>query len=202
MPVQKTTDPRAIRTKNLIKDSFISLVRKKDFREVTVKDITEKAMINRATFYAHFDDKYELLECTVVQTFREDMKNRIGCHEELGTRTIRHILIVLCECLKKLHQMYRKSRDSIGPTIEQNIIQELQSALFYLLTQKYPGRDTDTDTKARWRVASKVLSWSIYGAAFTWNTRGDAMTPEQMADSVLPLLTHGLDSLEMTTAAH
>jgi AcrR family transcriptional regulator len=37
-------------------DSFIDLSSKKEFKDITIKDITSEAMINRATFYYHFED--------------------------------------------------------------------------------------------------------------------------------------------------
>lgn len=48
------TDLRVLRTRKLIMDSFINLSGQKEFRDITVKDITEEAMINRATFYLSF----------------------------------------------------------------------------------------------------------------------------------------------------
>ena len=59
---QTKTDPRVLRTRKLIMDSFIELSGKKEFKDITVKDITTEAMINRATFYYHFEDIYDLLE--------------------------------------------------------------------------------------------------------------------------------------------
>ena len=59
---QPKTDPRILRTRKLIMESFIELSGKKDFKDITIKDITTEAMINRATFYYHFEDKYDLLE--------------------------------------------------------------------------------------------------------------------------------------------
>jgi len=56
------TDPRVLRTRKLIMDSFIELSGKKEFKDITIKDITSEAMINRATFYYHFEDIYDLLE--------------------------------------------------------------------------------------------------------------------------------------------
>ena len=58
---QFKTDPRILRTRKLIMDSFIELSSKKDFKDITIKDITTEAMINRATFYYHFPEFTELL---------------------------------------------------------------------------------------------------------------------------------------------
>lgn len=59
---KSNTDLRVLRTRKLIMDSFIELSSKKEFKDITVKDITTEAMINRATFYYHFEDIYDLLE--------------------------------------------------------------------------------------------------------------------------------------------
>jgi len=58
-------DPRIKRTLNLIREAFVSLMDEKGFDQITVQDITKHAEINRATFYRHYLDKYDLLEKTV-----------------------------------------------------------------------------------------------------------------------------------------
>lgn len=55
-------DPRVLRTRQLIREAFSDLLQKKGFDAITVKDIAQKSSINRATFYAHYEDKYALLE--------------------------------------------------------------------------------------------------------------------------------------------
>ena len=56
-------DDRRVRyTKMVLKDSFISLLEKKDISQITVKEICENADINRATFYSHYTDVYDLLK--------------------------------------------------------------------------------------------------------------------------------------------
>lgn len=56
-----TLDLRIKRTQKAIKESFFSLVEEKGFEHISVKDITDKAMISRNTFYLHYEDKYDLL---------------------------------------------------------------------------------------------------------------------------------------------
>ncbi len=54
-------DRRVRKTKEILKTSLISLMKDKDYRSITVTDLTEKADINRGTFYLHYMDIYELL---------------------------------------------------------------------------------------------------------------------------------------------
>lgn len=55
-------DRRIGKTRNAIKDAFTELIDEIGFDAVTVRNLTEKANINRSTFYLHYRDKYDLLE--------------------------------------------------------------------------------------------------------------------------------------------
>ncbi|OUZ16458.1 hypothetical protein A5868_001379 [Enterococcus sp. 12F9_DIV0723] len=56
------TDARIRYTRMAIKKSFISLINEKPVNKVTVKDVCDRAEINRATFYKHYKDCFDLLE--------------------------------------------------------------------------------------------------------------------------------------------
>ncbi len=58
---QNVEDLRVRRTRKLLQQALIQLTIEKGFADVTVRDITERAMVNRATFYRHYVDKYDLL---------------------------------------------------------------------------------------------------------------------------------------------
>ena len=54
-------DRRIRRTKKLLKQALAQLMDEKDFKDITVKDITERADLNRGTFYLHYTDTYDIL---------------------------------------------------------------------------------------------------------------------------------------------
>lgn len=58
----KKTDLRVQRTRKMIIEAFFKLVETKGYEAVTIQDIADEAMINRATFYAHFKDKQHLYD--------------------------------------------------------------------------------------------------------------------------------------------
>ena len=55
-------DARVLRSQKLIRDAFIDLLVAHGFDNVTVQAIADHAGINRATFYRHYSDKYDLAE--------------------------------------------------------------------------------------------------------------------------------------------
>lgn len=58
---ENTADLRVIRTKQSIREALVDLIEEKGFEAITVKDITTRAKINRGTFYAHYQDKFDLM---------------------------------------------------------------------------------------------------------------------------------------------
>ncbi|HBR30711.1 MAG TPA: TetR/AcrR family transcriptional regulator [Clostridiales bacterium] len=59
--ITKKDDRRVKYTKMVLKDSFITLLEKKDISKISITEICENADINRATFYAHYNDQYDFM---------------------------------------------------------------------------------------------------------------------------------------------
>jgi AcrR family transcriptional regulator len=54
-------DPRVKRTRRLLRDALVSLILKKDFASITIKEITERAEVAYITFYRHYESLDQLL---------------------------------------------------------------------------------------------------------------------------------------------
>ncbi len=59
---EKKTDRRTLKTRKAIYDAFMEIVTGKELHKITVQEISEVADINRATFYKHFLDVYDLYD--------------------------------------------------------------------------------------------------------------------------------------------
>lgn len=58
---QKAEYRSAIRSRRLIREAFLQLLKEKDLNRITVTDIVNRADINRATFYAHYPDVHGVI---------------------------------------------------------------------------------------------------------------------------------------------
>ncbi len=67
-------DRRTKYTKQLIKETFLNLLEKKDMNAITVKELCEIADLNRGTFYRYYLDIYDLLK-QIEQEFIDEIKN-------------------------------------------------------------------------------------------------------------------------------
>ena len=73
--MKKKEDLRIRKTKANLYRALLQLMEEKTFEDIKVIDICKISMINRSTFYDHFNDKYELLASLI-----EDMKNELVEH--------------------------------------------------------------------------------------------------------------------------
>ena len=58
---QEKTDLRVIRTRKAIREAFCSMIMEMDYSDITIKELTRRAMINRNTFYLRYDSLDALL---------------------------------------------------------------------------------------------------------------------------------------------
>ncbi|BCZ44788.1 AcrR family transcriptional regulator [Clostridium gelidum] len=75
------TDLRVLKTRENIKTSFINLLLIKDFKDITIQNIIDEALIGRSTFYDHYCDKYDLLKQLVdelITDFKLYIKGRFN----------------------------------------------------------------------------------------------------------------------------
>src|SRR5260370_2509510 len=85
-PVE-ATDPRILRSRRMLMESLAKLLTKKEFEDISIKEIADEATLNRATFYLHYQDKNALLQAMTDARFRDLMERRAisftDCHGAL-----------------------------------------------------------------------------------------------------------------------
>jgi AcrR family transcriptional regulator len=79
--MEKRQDRRIQRTRTALSESLIDLIIEKGYAAVTVQDIIDRANVGRSTFYAHFQDKEELLVGNLAGV-REFIKEQIESNSE------------------------------------------------------------------------------------------------------------------------
>ena len=61
MQNEKKIDRRIQRTRQSLRKALLELIKEKDYDEISIEEITERANVGRTTFYLHYKDKEDLL---------------------------------------------------------------------------------------------------------------------------------------------
>lgn len=178
------SDPRALRTRKLIMDSFIILSEKKDFPDITVKDITTEAMINRATFYSHFKDKYDLLDKALSEVLLVNLSSEKYEEIELNEEALVGIFIAVTNFQKSLSS---RCHGDYEDTIARIIRDQLEVVLYKMLVKH---RQTEDDLALK--VTAVLLSWGIYGASVDWRKSQKKLSPEEYIKLAIPFIISGI----------
>lgn len=74
-------DIRTHKTHNVLIVAMSKLLERRNFTQITVKDLCEEAQIGRSTFYSHFNDKYELLKYWLTTLKVSTITNKMTYNE-------------------------------------------------------------------------------------------------------------------------
>src|SRR5881275_1348321 len=90
--VEKRVDPRVKRTRQLLQRAFLELFAEKGMASISIQDITDRATVNRATFYAHFPDKYALLDSIVREQFQQALAQHLPSASVWNVQSLRALV--------------------------------------------------------------------------------------------------------------
>ncbi|WP_270562979.1 TetR/AcrR family transcriptional regulator [Clostridium beijerinckii] len=186
-------NPRVKRTRDLIINAFISLVTKKGFDSITVKDITTAATINRATFYAHFTDKYALLDTVIVEKFSEIFSNKLQSEMRLNKNTIRSLILCVCEYFEMVKSICKCGFDSILPLIGDKIVCELYSTIYALLIKEHELAENE---QIRAQLVATMMSTSMYNVIYKWEVQKRPIPQELLISEIIGFVFTGMDTLK------
>lgn len=123
---QEKEDLRIKRTRKLLCMSLMDLMQTKSFEKLSVNDICEKAMVHRATFYNHFNDKNDLLNYALDDLQEELFEKSI---EKETYSSQKEMFMVLVECVidfmtenrQKLRLIFNNSSEKMSSLVSTTI---------------------------------------------------------------------------------
>ncbi|HEX3671269.1 MAG TPA: TetR/AcrR family transcriptional regulator [Candidatus Cybelea sp.] len=168
-------DPRVTRTRKLIRDALTTLLAEKAFESITVQDVAERATVNRATFYAHYADKFALLDAMI----REDVAVHLAEGDPLSVEDTRAMLSAVATNLFAFVGTHRKCR------IDRDFEPQFERAMEAQLTEFLQARFE--------HCTAMLVSSAIVGASMTWRHQAPRSASDPIVKNIVGILVDGVD---------
>ena len=166
----------------LLQQALGKLLETKEFDKISVQDIAEAATVNRATFYDHYTDKFDLLECMVGTRFGELLAAR-GVRFDGGCASaLRAMVQGVCDFLAASPGMECERQLQMEPHMEAAVIAVVRGMLLKGFKLHPPAEGVSAE------MLAATLSWAMYGAAKEWLRTPGRCSAEDVVEQVMGLV--------------
>ncbi|MCR5783833.1 MAG: TetR/AcrR family transcriptional regulator [Clostridia bacterium] len=104
MKEDKHIDTRILRTYELLTEAFFRLADTKSIDSIRISEICDAAMVHRATFYNHFNDKDDFINFVIASTLKKTYDKSLKEAETDDSRSFGEILLYNLISFAELHR--------------------------------------------------------------------------------------------------
>ncbi|MDT2866007.1 TetR/AcrR family transcriptional regulator [Vagococcus carniphilus] len=189
----KKQDLRVIRTKKMIVDAFLTLVDQKGYEAITIQDIADKAMINRATFYAHFKDKPDLYDF-VMEFAISNLSvildaDKFNKSQFIHIKSIEKTLTEVFVLIKEKQNFFKILTEGSSSELFRKKIAEVLSTMYEETFSKL--RITENEIEVPISFIIEYMTSIFIGTVHWWVTTDSDFEPSHMARLVIKLVGNG-----------
>lgn len=189
----KRVDPRVVRTRQLLRDALIELVQQQEFDAISVKDITDHATLNKATFYLHYRDKEDLIVRSTFEVLAE-LDAVIGVPqltaEEITAEVLLQFLTIFFRHFVQHGDFYRVIFNRVSmPSVLFAIQHPIEQIILRWLTQLRAGQAQPLVDQ---NILIQFVCGGCIGCLRSWLNQQHPAGPDYMAQQFLNLVVFGI----------
>lgn len=162
-----------------MREALVALIEERGFEALTVGELTERAMVSRAAFYRHYQDKYALVE----QIFEQAMDTLLIAVSDLGHEHPSEVWVRFFAHIAEYERLYRALLGKHGSPW---FVQKMRAALVSLINERGHLPHGSNASQQSLHTFSdgfvpELVSVLFVEAITWWLEHGRPYTPEQMA---------------------
>lgn len=183
---EKSQSKQAVRTRKWITDALISLMNEKDYSDISIKEIVERADVSRQSFYRHFETKEEVIDDffneNIVKKFKSTFK---PSPEDTIYKLLEfyfsfwHDNIYVMELIVKTNYPMQ-----VFDEYDHLLRVHLADSLSILASQM------NTDDESEKEIVKSFIIGGLYNIKIHWGKNNYDKTPSEMARIVEKLFLH------------
>ena len=186
-------DRRVRKTRRQLRECLITLLKEKKVQDITVRELTDMADLNRGTFYLHYKDVFDLLEKTEAE-LQEDFNQLVCKHDAVDLKQRPSVIF------NEIYSLVYDNADLIeillGENGDLNFVNRLKQLIREKCLKDWMEVFRSGNAAAFDAFFSFIVSGCI-GLLQYWLQTGLKETPEQMAKLTEHIITKGIGVLEI-----
>ena len=183
---EKKEDRRVRRTKKLLTQALTQLLQEKQINEITVKELTDLADMNRGTFYLYYKDIFDMLE-KIEDGLFEALEEIVFLHEhdDVSQQT-KPILLDLFRFIEDNQEMCRVL---LSPHGDMNFLHRLNEVVREKCLQMWPNKEDKNDATFEYHYSFVV--YGCVGVFRAWLNSECQEPAEKMAEMADAMIRRG-----------
>ena len=184
--LQKKEDRRVRRTKKLLTQALTQLLQEKQINEITVKELTDLADMNRGTFYLYYKDIFDMLE-KIEDGLFEALEEIVFLHEhdDVSQQT-KPILLDLFRFIEENQEICRVL---LSPHGDINFLHRLNQVVREKCLQMWPNKEDKNDATFEYHYSFVV--YGCVGVFRAWLNSECQEPAEKMAEMADAMIRRG-----------
>src|SRR5450432_3226217 len=183
-------DRRILRTRKMLWEALIALIQDKDYSEITIQDIADRANVNRVTFYLHYRDKQDFLVQSMDVIFN-DLISKITplTGENFRTDIPPEGMTLVYQYIADNAKLYRIVLGDKGLPF---LVNRFRKYLTDLTIQRFQMLATEENKeRISLEVVAHYVAGSIIGLITWWLENDMPISPQEFAHQTLLLTSYG-----------
>ncbi len=180
---------KTTQTKTMLLNSLLDLMVNKELEDITVRDITEYAGVNRGTFYRHFKDKMDLVEQKERQIFQDLKQVELDIKVFADTANIVISSENVCKLTTYLYTQRRFLANLLGSNGDMTFEHQLLTWLYSTIIDNLASAGLDVTQKHLKIVVHYQVS-AMLGVIRYWFIEDHGVTSPETIAQIIYKLNH------------
>jgi len=177
--MNNSQNPSAVQSKEWIMNSLIVLMQVKNYNEITISEIAEKAGVVRRTFYRNFDSKEDVLESYLNLLFQK-FSDILSNYSEINCDISLRILFNICKENSSVFKALENS-NMLGLMLKKwNMILPVLHNLLLHKIKQFPQMESEKSLE----YLLAFNAGGIFNLVVKWMEEGMILSPDELADIV------------------
>ncbi|MEK8130604.1 TetR/AcrR family transcriptional regulator [Paenibacillus filicis] len=190
--MNKKVDLRILRTKQSIRTAFFELIQEKGYEAITIQDIANRAMINRNTFYLHYENKPDLLHTCMDGLLSEVKDVIVQCPISMKPYRISKVETVMQAILEHIS---RNTSFYYAMFIDENRIYPFREKMETIIKDKLSEGVNPAAGKSPLAISQELLLEylvsSFMGVIIWWIKNDQPLSTSEVSSQFSKLVAYG-----------